>query len=52
MALAGGTSQQMSDWIWQNRSALSANAFDFEISSRGTISPPIGSYWVPNTFSA
>jgi hypothetical protein len=49
MALAGGTSQQLSDWIWQNRSELSANAFDFEIGSQGN-NQPIASYWVPNTF--
>jgi hypothetical protein len=52
MALEGG-SQRMSDWIWSNRNALYANAFDYEIGrigNRTVTDLPIGSYWVPNQF--
>jgi hypothetical protein len=54
-ALAGGTSeaQPMSEWIWANRAALSANAFEREVAEVGehaVVRPPIGSYWVPNQF--
>jgi hypothetical protein len=52
MALNGG-SQRMSDWIWTNRTALFANAFDYEIGrlgSRTVTDLPIGSYSVPDTF--
>ena len=48
-----GTSQRMSDWIWPNRAALYANAFDDEIvrvGSRTSTQLPIASYSVPNTF--
>jgi hypothetical protein len=53
MALIGGD-QRMSDWMWANREALFANAFDYEVGrvgNRAVTSPPIGSYSVPNTFS-
>jgi hypothetical protein len=51
-ALAGG-SQPMSDWIWANRAALSANALDREVVETGAnavVRPPIGSYSVPDRF--
>lgn len=53
MALAGNNSQQLSDWIWSQRDALWANAFDYEIGRIGTRSvtaAPIASYSVPNQF--
>jgi hypothetical protein len=52
-ALAGGTSQPMSDWIWANRDPLLANAIDLEIAETGSNAvarPPIGSYSVPDRF--
>ena len=49
MALANGTSALLGNWIWNNRNALLANAFDLEATF--TSPPdPIGSYVVPNTF--
>jgi hypothetical protein len=47
MALIDST--QVSDWIWANRSALTANAMDVELTN-GAVLPPIGSYSVPNKF--
>jgi hypothetical protein len=52
MALIGG-SQKLSDWIWSNRDALFANAFDYEVGrvgNRAVTSAPIGSYSVPLQF--
>jgi hypothetical protein len=52
MALAGGTSARMSDWIWLNRAGLLANASDIELASAGSavMEAPIPSYSVPNRF--
>jgi hypothetical protein len=53
MALASNDSQRMSDWIWSNRDALSANGFDFEVGrsgSRAVTALPIGDYSVPDRF--
>jgi len=53
MDLAGNNSQQLSDWIWSQRDALYANAFDYEVGRIGTRSVtmlPIGNYSVPDKF--
>src|SRR6185369_353030 len=42
-------SQDLSNWIWANRDALAANAFDDQWFSL-MIQPPIGDYLVPNKF--
>ena len=51
MALING-SQLLSDWTWNNRQALFANAFDWELArtNRAVTEPPIGSYSVPDKF--
>jgi Ricin-type beta-trefoil lectin domain-like len=54
MALSGG-SQLMSNWIWSNRDALFANAFDYEVGrvgNRAATLPPISSYSVPDKLNA
>lgn len=48
-AMALVPSQQVSDWIWSNRAALSANAMDVELTSTA-VRAPIGSYSVPLKF--
>lgn len=53
MDLAGNNSQQLSDWIWGQRDALYANAFDYEIGRIGVRSVtmlPIANYSVPDKF--
>jgi len=50
MALSGGTSTLLGNFIWQNRDPLFANAFDFELTGSGP-QDPIGEYVVPDKFA-